>query len=93
MVLQSFLLGALSLLIAVAASTTPVTNVPEAQWIALIVEIIRGLFFVIAAIVAVLAKEIYDTRSLTKLSSARRKAVAGTWKEPLQISPLPTISR
>lgn len=80
MVFQSLLLGALSLLLAVAASAAPTAIAPQTQSSTLIVEVIRGVSIIIAAIGAVIAKEIYDTRSLTKLSSARRKAVAGAWK-------------
>jgi hypothetical protein len=79
MALQSFLLGIFSLLLAVAASATPTAVAPQGQLPTYIVEVIRGVFLVIAAIGAVFAKEIYDTRSLTSLSSARRKAIAGTW--------------
>jgi hypothetical protein len=89
MALQSLLLGAFSLLIAIAASAAPTAVAPQAQLPTLVVEIIRGVFLVIAAIGAVFAKEIYDTRSLTSLSSARRKAVTGTWTGTAANLPVP----
>ena len=80
MTLEAVLLGAFSIFLAVAASATPSPISSQGQSSTILIEIIRGLTVIVAAVLAVIAKELYDTRSLRSLSSARRKTVTGAWE-------------
>jgi len=80
MTTNAILLGLFSILLAIAGSATPSVVNPQGHFETIFAAIIQGFFIVVAAIVAVIAKEMYANRSLKSLSSARRKAVTGTWE-------------